>query len=344
GHHGHSSRGMRAAAARRATSGGTRLGLVRSGRSDVRRRGVLADLEARKAAHGYVLADLGVGLLDQVAYGGLFVLDEVLLVQTALGEELFELAFHDAVEQIFRLAGAAGLVEIILALALDDVRRHVFAPDVPGVERGHVHGHVVAEALELVGAGHKVALAIHLDEHGDLSAGVQVGAHGAFGGLALRLLFRRRLASFAQDGHRGLQVAVGFEERVAAIAESRAGALAQGLHELRGDLGLSILPWLSAHGVSVSFVPVPGAGPPWRALAIAVRPRPGCRGLPRSRPFPQLGPELSGFRIRTRSRARGNYSLLSFSEGVRISSAALSFSGGVGTSSVAVVSKARSTK
>src|SRR5208283_1082508 len=143
----------------------------------------------------------------------------------------------------------------------------------------------------------------------------------------------------AQDRRGGFQVAPGFDERVAAIAESRTGALAQRLYELRGNLGLSILPWLGAHGLTMSFVPAPGARR-WRLQS----PRPGYRGLPRSRTLPKPGPDPSGFRIETSTRARGNYSLLSFSEGVRISSAALSFSGATGTSSTTGVSKARSTK
>src|SRR5208282_3960420 len=114
----HSSRGMRAAAAGRAASRGDRRDLVRAGRGDIGGRGVLADLEARKTAHADVFPDLGDGLLDQVADGDLFVLDKVLLVEAALRKKLFELAFHDAVEQIFRLAGGACLLEVILALAL----------------------------------------------------------------------------------------------------------------------------------------------------------------------------------------------------------------------------------
>ena len=49
-----------------------------------------------------------------------------------------------------------------------------------------------------VGAGDEVALAVEFDQHADLAAGVDVGAHRAFVGGARRLLLRGGHAALAQ--------------------------------------------------------------------------------------------------------------------------------------------------
>ncbi len=48
-----------------------------------------------------------------------------------------------------------------------------------------MHGDVVAQLLKFLGARHEIRLAIHFDQHADLSARMDVGAHQAIGGLAL---------------------------------------------------------------------------------------------------------------------------------------------------------------
>jgi len=60
-----------------------------------------------------------------------------------------------------------------------------------------VHRHVVAQPLEILRARYEIALAIDLDEHTNLSAGVNVRGHHSFRRRPLRLLLRRRLALLA---------------------------------------------------------------------------------------------------------------------------------------------------
>ncbi len=74
-----------------------------------------------------------------------------------------------------------------------------FAPDVAGIERGHVHGHVVAKPLKILGARHEIGFAVDLHHHADLAARVDVVADQPFGGLALGLFLRGGLALAPQD-------------------------------------------------------------------------------------------------------------------------------------------------
>ena len=136
----------------------------------------------------------------------------------------------------FRLSGGPRLRAVNVALLLEHLRRHFLAPHITRIERRDVHGDVVAKLLKFIGARHEIRLAIDFHEHTNLAARVDVTAHEPFAGFALRFLCRGRLALFAQDADGLFDVAFGFHERGAAIAESRAGALAQLFHELRRNL------------------------------------------------------------------------------------------------------------
>ena len=83
------------------------------------------------------------------------------------------------------------------------------------------------------------------DHHADFAAGVDVVADQAFGGFALGLLLRRGLALCAQDVDGLLDVAAGFHQCRAAIAESRAGALAQIPSPTARDVRLPQVWWSS---------------------------------------------------------------------------------------------------
>ena len=109
-----------------------------------------------------------------------------------------------------------------------------------------MHGDVVGELDESVGAGDEIGFAIDFDEHTDFSAGVDVASNETFGGFARGFFRGSGLALFAQHADGFLDVAVGFNERRAAIGEARVGALAQLFHELRRNLYLT---WLCAHAL-----------------------------------------------------------------------------------------------
>ncbi len=68
------------------------------------------------------------------------------------------------------------------------------------VGRGDLQREFLDEGLEVVGARDEVGLAVHLDEHADLAAQVDVGADQALAGGAAGLLRRLREAALAQDG------------------------------------------------------------------------------------------------------------------------------------------------
>ena len=99
-----------------------------------------------------------------------------------------------------------------------------------------MHGDVLEQLLEVLGAGHEVGLAVELDEHADLAAGVDVGSDGALVGGAAGLLGGRGHAALAQDDEGVLHVALGLLQGLQAVAHGRAGLFAEFLDELGVDL------------------------------------------------------------------------------------------------------------
>ena len=95
-----------------------------------------------------------------------------------------------------------------------------------------MHRDVMRKLLERVRARHEVRLAVQLHEHADFSAGVNVAADEPFGRFARGLLRRSSLAFLAQYRDGLFEVALRFNQRRAAIVESRVCAVAQFLHEL----------------------------------------------------------------------------------------------------------------
>src|SRR5580698_8202250 len=123
----------------------------------------------------------------------------MLLVKAGLFVELFHLAFDDAVDNFFGLAGGLGLLAINFIFARENLRRDFLAADEARIGGGDVHGEIVAELLKFLGARDEIGFAIHFDDRGDLAAGVNVVADQAFAGLALGFFRRGGLAFFAQD-------------------------------------------------------------------------------------------------------------------------------------------------
>ena len=104
--------------------------------------------------------------------------------------------------------------------------------DVLGIGGGDVHRDLLDERGELIRARDEVRFAVHLDEHADLAAHVDVAADRALAGRAAGLLRRRGETPLAQEGRGGLDVAIGFGEGGFAFHEAGAGEIAQLLDEL----------------------------------------------------------------------------------------------------------------
>ncbi len=214
-----------------------------SGRADL--IGNFANLEAGEAPNRDVLAEFGDRLGDLLPDSHRLVLDEVLFVEAALLVELLHLAGDDLLNNGVRLPGSARLRSVNLAFALEHFGRHVFPANVARINRGDMHGHVVAKLLKRIGARHEIAFAIDFHDHADFSAGMNVVADQSFGGFARGLLGRRGLAPLAQDldsllyeflvVSRITQLDGGLDKRGAAITESSVREFSQFLDELGWD-------------------------------------------------------------------------------------------------------------
>jgi hypothetical protein len=56
------------------------------------------------------------------------------------------------------------------ALLLEHACRHVFLADEARIGGGDVHGDIVHQLLEIVGAGHEIGLAVDFHQHAELAA------------------------------------------------------------------------------------------------------------------------------------------------------------------------------
>ena len=101
-----------------------------------------------------------------------------------------------------RLAGVGELRAVDLLLLLEHVGRHVLAADVPRIGGRDVQRQLLHERLEVVGARDEVGLAVHLDEHADLAAHVDVAADDALARGAARALGGRGEPLLAQQRRR----------------------------------------------------------------------------------------------------------------------------------------------
>ena len=95
---------------------------------------------------------------------------------------------------------------------------------------------VAGELEELFRACHEVGLTVHLDQHPDLVACVDVALHGPLSCLIAGALGGLGLTTGAEDLDRPFGVAPGFGERLPASQHSGAGAIAQRLDIACGDL------------------------------------------------------------------------------------------------------------
>src|ERR1044072_803061 len=152
--------------------------------------------------------------------------------------QLLPAALDDLVDPLLGLARGERLLALHGALAGEHVLGDLLAAHEARVGGGDVHGDVAHQLLEVVGAGDEGGLAVDLDEHADLAAGVDVGADGPLGGDAAGLLGGARQPLRAQHVDRLLDVALALEEGVLAVHHAGAGALAKLLDHLRCDAHL----------------------------------------------------------------------------------------------------------
>src|SRR2546423_8784744 len=132
----------------------------------------LAERVAGKTSHLDVFADHRDRRVDFVLYRALpfRVAEERLLEQTVLLVELLHLPGQDLVEHRLRFALLAQLGALDALLLIDFGHRHVLAAQPLRIAPGGLHRDVLDQSLELLVASGEIGLAVHLDEHADLSA------------------------------------------------------------------------------------------------------------------------------------------------------------------------------
>ncbi len=96
-----------------------------------------------------------------------------------------------------------------------------------GVRRRDLHGDVVCEAAERVGARDEVGLAVDFEEDADPAAGVDVRLDDALSGCARCLLLGAGDAALAQEGDGAVVIAAGVLEGTFAIHDAAAGLLTE---------------------------------------------------------------------------------------------------------------------
>src|ERR1700722_4216540 len=148
----------------------------------------IANLGARESAHTQVLTQLANLLRNQVLDSEGLVLDERLIEQANLFVELAHFAFDNLVDPLSRLTSCSSLGAINVLFLLEILGGHVFAADIAGVSGCDVHRDILEQLLEVLGPSDKIALAVDLKQHADLSPGMNVSTHGAFRGAARGLL------------------------------------------------------------------------------------------------------------------------------------------------------------
>src|SRR5580700_1826946 len=163
---------------------------------------------------------------DQLADADRIVFDEGLLEQAMLFEPFRELALDDAIADFGRLLGGHRRPELA-SQTLDFRRRHALAVEILRRHRGDVHRDIARELAELRIARDEVGLAVDLDEHADLSAGVDVAHDEPFLGDALGLLCSLRRAALEQQRLRAIHVAGRVEQRLPAVHHRSARLLAE---------------------------------------------------------------------------------------------------------------------
>src|SRR3990172_3375345 len=179
--------------------------MVAEPRRGVRSRLDLApELEAGEALDADVFTGLGDRVLDQLLYRLRFVLDERLLQQ-------------------------ADFLWVVLA-----ARRDIVFRDVEGAGAGDMEGDLLREALEVIGAGHEVGLAVQLNKRPQAPVVMHIDLDHAFGSRALGAFGCGGVALLLEDLDGFVKVAVCLVERLFAVEHAGAGEFAQSLNVFGG--------------------------------------------------------------------------------------------------------------
>jgi hypothetical protein len=129
---------------------------------------------------------------------------------------------------------ASGLCAIDILLAFQIGGGHVLGLHIAGIAGCNVHRDVLEQLLEVLGARHKVALAIQFEQHADLAAGMNICATPrprwwcgpAF--FCAEAMPRLRRALQSASSMCPIRLLQGFQ----AVAHGRSGLLAKLLHQL----------------------------------------------------------------------------------------------------------------
>ena len=74
-------------------------------------------------------------------------------------------------------AGSGRLRPVDVFLALKSLGRDIFLAHELRIARRDVHGNIVHQLFEVVGASHEIALAVYFHQHTNLAAGMDVAGH-----------------------------------------------------------------------------------------------------------------------------------------------------------------------
>src|SRR5882724_10460599 len=173
----------------------------------------IAHLEAHETRHDDVFAqfrDLG---LNQLIDGERVLLDERLFVQADLLVELAQPPLNDLVDDLLGLAFGQRPGALYVFLFLQRRGRHVLLADKLRVGGRDMHGEVVHQALEIVGARHEIRFTVHFHQHAELAAMVNIAADQPLLGGTRSLLYSRGDTSLAEHDLGFGQVALGLGKR-----------------------------------------------------------------------------------------------------------------------------------
>src|SRR5580658_3955655 len=199
-------------------------------------RGYVAHLVAGKPRNSDIFAQLGDFRLDQLADGEAGFLDEGLLEQADLFIIFRHSPFDDAVDHVGGFAFERGPAALHVALFLERLGGHILLADVPRVGGGDMHGEIVHQFLKIFGARHEIGLAVDFHQHAKLAARMDIAADQALFGNPRGFLVGGRDAALAQNDFSVADIAVGLHQGALAFHHAGAGAVAELLYELCGDI------------------------------------------------------------------------------------------------------------
>jgi hypothetical protein len=93
-----------------------------------------------------------------------------------------------------------------------------------------VHGDIVHQFSEVVGASYKIAFAIHLNQHTDLASCVDVAGDGTFTGDTGSFLLSDGGAALTKNDDGLFHIALGLGQGLLTVHHGRSGAFAELFH------------------------------------------------------------------------------------------------------------------